>query len=166
MYIETAMARGIFSLFILVGLLCIAFVLREFTPPWGVGKELEKQEKKISELEGGVADNRKTADSNRSAIEANRSAIEKNRVAIDGNRRTLGEHDKKLESTRQVLEKVEKELQRLAVQEQRLLDAYREEIITLDELRGQKAKINALRKEAEARINNVQVQQKQEVTLL
>jgi site-specific DNA recombinase len=37
--------------------------------------------------------------------------------------------------------KIEKKLEKLAIQEKRILDAYREEIIELDELREQKAKI-------------------------
>jgi len=42
--------------------------------------------------------------------------------------------------------KIEKELQRLDVQEKRILDAYREEIIELEELKEQKAKIARSRK--------------------
>jgi len=57
------------------------------------------------------------------------------------------------------LDKLEKELQKLAVQEQRILDAYREEIITLDELRDQKAKITEQIKLVEARKKAILTQQ-------
>jgi len=42
--------------------------------------------------------------------------------------------------------KIEKEIQRLAVEEKRILDAYRESVIELDELKEQKAKIARTRK--------------------
>jgi site-specific DNA recombinase len=48
--------------------------------------------------------------------------------------------------------KLEKELEKLQVEEKRLLDAYREGVIDLDELREQKAKINARLKLVNAKL--------------
>jgi site-specific DNA recombinase len=49
-------------------------------------------------------------------------------------------------STKSAQTKVEKEIQKLAVQEKRILDAYRESIIEIDELKEQKSKITERRK--------------------
>ena len=57
------------------------------------------------------------------------------------------------------LEKLEREFAKLAAQEARILDAYREEVISLDELRNQKDKIANQRKELEARQKMLQSQQ-------
>ncbi len=57
------------------------------------------------------------------------------------------------------LEKLEREFDKLAAQEARILDAYREEVISLDELRNQKEKIANQRKVLEARQKMLQSQQ-------
>ncbi|MBT4182429.1 MAG: hypothetical protein HOE06_06110 [Candidatus Thioglobus sp.] len=49
------------------------------------------------------------------------------------------------QSAKDLQSKIGKELERLDVQEKRILDAYREEIIDLDELREQKSKIAEIR---------------------
>ena len=51
------------------------------------------------------------------------------------------------------------ELEKLDFQEKRILDAYRESVISLDELKEQKAKIAANRKVLEAKIDAAQSQQ-------
>jgi hypothetical protein len=83
------MARGMLSLFLLIGLLFVAFVLREFTPPWGVGKKLEEHGGKISELQDGVAKNEGHSMMNEKAIEENKKAIAENRNAIEKNRKGI-----------------------------------------------------------------------------
>jgi site-specific DNA recombinase len=56
-------------------------------------------------------------------------------------------------------EKYQKELEKLDFQEKRILDAYRESAINLDELKEQKAKIASNRKVLEAKIKAAQSQQ-------
>jgi len=81
---------------ILVGLLCIAFVLREFTPPWQVGRELEKHTNKLNELESKVQKTGQVGTRNTQAIEANRKAIERNVQAIQANRREIQQNKARL----------------------------------------------------------------------
>ena len=83
------MTRGILSLLLLVGLLFVAFIFREFTAPWQVGRELEQHRGKLSELEGGVAQNQELSTSNREEILKNRKAITRHEGAIKENRNDI-----------------------------------------------------------------------------
>jgi site-specific DNA recombinase len=61
-------------------------------------------------------------------------------------------------STRDEQSKIEKELKKLDIQEKRILDAYREEIIDLEELRDQKSKISENRAAMQAQQKAAQSQ--------
>ena len=66
-----------------------AFVLRELTPPWRVGKELEKQQVKIEALEKVGTSNQQQIDINKRDIARNREDIEKNQEDIEKNQEEI-----------------------------------------------------------------------------